>query len=371
MKKNNTLKNMILNKRFQLIALIIIPVIIISAYLLIQKYINKSVNNINESFQQNQYDNVQKYNTKLGLLKICLKNEKDIYQNIEYKVKYSSAILMFNNGFYDSALEELQQIQSKDETIINKIDDCNYKIGKQYLENENYEKALLYLEPLTNKYDTNDLLDTIYYNYTLNYLENKNYIAALQEIQKIKNKEYNDLKNIKKQIHYELGKDYFLKGNYSEAIIELTSCKDYQDSNSYYNIAYMAKAEELFKNDKYYEAKNIYDIIPEETEYKGIKAGDRKKSLNNISDILESIFNLEGIVYFSAFNDFSSLQEYCNSTIISKRIDIKNIKKIPTTFSIDENTKLLYSKGIFSIKYSKKDNYSTSFYNLYNSSVTY
>lgn len=416
--KSNKINNNIV-KIVTLTIIIIVIIIIIATTLFIKLiYPNNCINIIDTNYSLQQYDEVSKYNSKLDMIKSYLNNNKEKYIDIQYKVKLSNSIVLCNNQEFEKALKELLDIELQDETIKNKINDCKYELGKIYIEKCKYDDSLRYLQEVQNKNDTPDLIDKIHYNLSLKYLEGKKYSNALEELSKIQNKEYENLKTTKQKIHYEYGKYFFSMNDYNGGISQLELAKDYEDANTLVNNAYIAKAEKLIKEEKLIEAKQIYDYIPSETEYNGIKASNRKNQLNKIANIINSTgkkyatksycesrnvwkydgrwenwyidtpdsseyintslklnddgtFDLNGTVYFYAFNDFSSLQKYCNAKIISRTINIKNINSIPPTYNIDENTKLLYSKGVFSIKYSKKDDYSTNFYNLYNSSVTF
>lgn len=419
--KNGETDNKISKKRrsaiITSITIFIIIIILITAFI---KIIipNIYINSINNRYSLQQYDKVAEYNSKLNMIESYFNINYEKYKEIQYKVKLSNALILFENSQFTLALNELQEIQIKDETIKNKINDCKYELVKEYIENGNNDKAIEYLLEGVAGNDTADLLDKAYYNLSLQYLNNKEYSKALEEISKIENKEYENLQNTKQKIHYEYGKYFLSRDDYNGGISQLEQAKDYEDANTLVNNAYIEKAEKYIKDGKIQEAKNIYDYLPNEVEYNGIKVSDRKSQLNKIASIINSTgkkyatksycesrnvwkydgrwenwyidtpdsseyidtslklnddgtFDLSGKVYFYAFNDFSSLQKYCNAKIISRTINIKNINSIPSTYDIDENTKLLYSKGIFSIKYSKRDDYSTNFYNLYNSSVTF
>ena len=376
------------------------------------------ISSINKSYDLNQYENIIQYDKKINTIKNYLKNNIDEYRDIQYKIKYANAMVFVKNKQYDSAINELQQIESPNEDIQNKINDYKYELAKQYIDEKTYKKALELLKEVKNKEDITNLEDKIHYNLALQYFKSKNYKSAIEEAKEVKNQDYGNLKETIKQIYYEYGKDYFNKENYQAAISKFEIIKDYKDAKDYINKAYIGEAEIYMNANNYSQAKKIYDMIPNEAEYNGIKASKRKEQLNKIKNVLKVVgkkyatktycesrnvwkydgrydswyidksnsseyieidlklndngtFTLTGTAYFYAFNNFSSLQKYCNASIISKDINIKNVKSIPSTYTIDENTKLLYSNGKFKIKYSKKDNYSVNFYNLYRSTVTY
>lgn len=419
MSNDKIVKNNKLSKRISLIILVVcLTIIMLITIHILFIYPNNCINNINNNYNLQQYDIVTQYSSKLNTIKSYLKSNQEKYNEIQYKVKTSEAIILFENKQFSDALHVLAEIETPDETTNARINDCRYELGKQYLEKKQYDKALEILKDVKNKNDVDNLLDKIYYNLSLKYLSKKDYKKAIEEIEKIKDKKYDKLEETKKQIHYEYGIHKFDLKDYDAAIAQLKIVGDYKESKKYTNNAYIAKAEELIEDNQLSAAKKIYDSLSDKANFNGIKASTRKKQLNKAKDMInatgkkyatktycesrnvwkydgrwenwyidkpdsseyidtslelneDGTFNIEGIVYFYAFNNFSSLQKYCNARIISRTIEMKNIKNIPSTYKIDKNTKLLYSNGKFSIKYSVKDDYSTNFYNIYSSEVTY
>lgn len=418
-KRIEKMKNWIKKYKKQHICLnIFIIVIIAITIFVIFIYPNICINQINDNYNSQQYNKVAKYEFKLNMLNRYLKDDEEKYRDLLYKVKLSNAIILYENAEFDKALNELLEIQSPDEIVNNKINDCKYQLGRKYLEEKQYDQALEFLQEVTNKEDINNLLDETYTNLALKYLEEEKYSQAIDEIEKVNNKDSENYKNIKKQIHYEYGKYSLNRNDYNGGIANLEQAKDYEDANTLINNAYIEQAEKYIEEGNLQEAKKIYDYLPEEIEYNGIKVSIRKNQLNKFVNLIpvtgkkyatktycesrnvwrydgrwtnwhidtpdsseyidtrlilndDGTATLKGTAYFYAFNNFSSLAEYCNANIISRTIEIKNINSIPSTYTIDENTKLLYSNGTFTIKYSKRDDYSTSFYNMYISTVTY
>ena len=406
------------NKRL-IISVVCLTIIIVLIILFIKFMLpNIYIKNINHNYNLNNYDKVAEYNSKLDFIEKHFIDNNEEYKNIQYKVKYSLATMLFDNGQFEESLNELSSIEILDETIKNKINDCKYELGKKYLEEEQYDKPIEYLQEVSDKEHLNNLLDKAHYNLAIKYSENNEYDKAVKEIVKVKNKEYKDLKKTKKQLHYEYGMYCFNKKDYSGAISQLELASDYKDAKTYINNAYILQAEEYIDDNKFIEAKNIYDYIPVDAEYNGVKASIRKKQLNKIKNILDNIgkkyatktycetrnvwkydgrwdswyidrpsseeyietdielndngtFTLDGKAYFYAYDDFSSLADYCTPKLVSKTFRIKNINTIPSSYSIDTDTNLLYSKGKFSINYKKKDNYSINFYNVYSTTITY
>lgn len=342
------------------------------------------ISDINDNYNSQRYDEVIKYKSSLGSIRDYLKND-DEYKNVEIKLKISEAIIEIKNKNFKKALDSIQDVKTSDETINNRI---------------------------------NELLDDIHYNLAIEYLENKDYKQAKEEINNVKNNNYEKLNETKKNIYYEYAKQCFNQKKYLEVINSLENIGDYKESKEYINKSYVEEAEKCIDNGNFEEAVSIYNYLPDNFNYNGIKVSTRKKQLKDIKNVIKVIgkkeatksycetrnvwkydgrwnswytdtpspleyidldlelndngtFNLYGKVYFNAYDDFSTLREYCTAKIVSRYIEINNIKEIPTTYKIDQYTKLLYSNGKFKIEYSEKDDYSVNFYNLYKSTVTY
>lgn len=410
-------------KRITLIVTIIIVVICliisISTWVIIKKILpQKYISFINENYDSTQYKKVAEYEPKLDIIKEYLKDDNDEYKKIEYKVRDSSATILVNTKNYEMALQELKKIELEDNNIQRKINDCKYELAKQYINKERYAPALKLLDDVVDKDDTIQLKDKAHFNLALVYLKSRDYSKSLEEINKISNDQYENLEITKKQINYEYGKYYFNIEKYESAISYLEQAKDYEDANTILNNAYIEKAEKYIKQGNIQEAKNIYNFLPNDIEYNEVKVSVRKNQISKFSNLInatgikyatksycesrnvwrydgrwdnwyidvpddseyintnitlnnDGTVTLKGTVYFYAFNNFSTLADYCKANIISKTIKLENLNSIASSYDLDDNTKLLYSNGVFSIKYSKRDDYSTSFYNLYMSSVTY
>lgn len=416
--KKNKIKSLKKNKRLIMLVICLIIILVLVIIFINFALPNIYITSINNNYNSNNYNKVARYNAKLNFIQNYLRNDNEEYKNIQYKVKYSLALTLFDNEQFERALNELSTIELLDEKVKNKINDCKYELGKKYLEDKEYDKAVEYLQEVTDKEDFNDLLNEAHYNLAIKYLENSEYIKAIKEIEKVNDKKYKDLEKTKKQIHYKYGIYSFNRGDYSEAVSQFKLAGNYEDAKTYINNAKILQAEELIDINEFSKAKDIYKGIPTDTEYKGIKASVRKKQLNTIEGILDDIgkkyatktycetrnvwkydgrweswyidtpssaeyintsielndngtFTLSGTAYFYAYNDFSSLAEYCVPELMSRTFEIENINKIPSKYSIDKNTDLLYSKGKFSIEYSKEDNYSINFYNVYSTTITY
>jgi len=402
-----------------IITLAIIAILFIAIYILMIFVFPKYyIDRIEISYENKEYTETAKYFNKLSNIKEYLKDNTDEYEKIEQKVEIAYGIKKFEDRKFKEALEILEKVQIKDEEVNKKINESHYELGKELLENKKYEDALTHFEVVKDKEDINNLLDEAYYYAALDYFENKNYAQASYVIEKVKNKAYENLNNMKSQIHYEFGKQYFEGQEYDKALQQFKLANNYEESQKYINKCAMVEAEQAIENGEANKASKLYNSIADDTEYNGIKASDRKKQLKkykaliNVSgkwkatkEFKESrhVWRYDGSydnwynktaesntilsvntyidkkgkvtlkikAQFYAFNNYSSIGAYCNSYLTTRSKEIKNITTIPSSIRLDSNTKLLYSNGKFSLKYSKKDEYSANFYNLYNSSVTY
>lgn len=412
--KKNKKKTIIITS---VIGLLVILGIIVSILLIMFILPKKYIDTINTEYEQKQYEKVSIYNDKLGSIQNYLKDNNE-YNKIQYKVKYSTAITLCKKKEYEKALTNLGEILTKDDEVNNKINDCKYELGRKYIEEEKFEEAIEKLQDIKNKEDLESIIDEAYYKLALKILERKDYKKALEIVNKTKNKENENIINTKKKIHYEYGKYSLSENDYNGGISQLEQAKDYEDANTLVINAYIEQAEKYIKDDNLKEAKQIYDYLPEDASHNGIDVATRKEQLDRFADLIEATgkktatksycetkniwkydgrwtnwyidtpdsseyittkitlnsdgtINIKGTANFYAYSNFSSLKEYCKAQIISKTIKIERVDDMPSSFDIDEYTKLRYSNGVFSIIYSKTDDYSTSFYNEYNSRVTY
>lgn len=97
---------------------IIIPIIIIIifiCFLVNNMNPKKYISSINSYFELKQYEKVAKYENKLKSISSHLlsKNKYNEYEEIEYKVKYSVGVTLFEKKDYYSALNNFKYISSK------------------------------------------------------------------------------------------------------------------------------------------------------------------------------------------------------------------------------------------------------------------
>lgn len=255
------------------------------------------------------------------------------------------------------------------------------------------------------------------YNYCLGmsaYAEKK-YEEALEHFKEAG--ELFDSGNKKNECNYLLGKQ-LIKSNYAKAKNYFQQAGTYSDAKKMITACDFLAAEELFDAGCLNEAKKAYNKISADFSYDGKTVKQRLDTLDKCSSIVNACgkwkasynyiesrnvwkyngswdnwyldqvekaqtitihckananntFTVEGTVSFYRFTNFSSLSAYCNATMKTVNFKIPNVTVIPDKYVIADNTTLKYTNGVFSLSYSVRDDYSSNFYNLYRSDVTY
>lgn len=399
---------------FSLIIGLIILIIITSSLekLLPKFYIDK----INQYYSDGNYSKVAKYDTKLYIIEGYI-NNNDKYNEILLKVKESKGKKLIDKKEYKECLDDLETLKESNEIIKDEINTCKMELGKEAAEKQEYEEALKYFKDASLTPEIKEVANNCHYNMMLKYMEEKKYYKAYQETYSISNNDEEREKEIL-NAKYSYGMQEFNRKNYSSAIIPLEEVGDYEQARTYVNYCNIEIAEEYISDGKLNNATDTYSKIPDGIEFDGVKSTERKKQIKKylyLMDITgkknstknfcqtknvwrydgrwedwhfdttnpgeyidtwvninkDGTFKLSGTAKFYAYTDFSTLSEYCTPSLISKSFSIDNITSIPSNYQIDEYTKLQYSNGKFSIKYSKRDDYSTNFYNVYNTNITY
>ncbi len=276
-------------------------------------------------------------------------------------------------GDYDKAITVLKRLSDSESANY-----LSYSQAKLDIKDKKYESAVRNLNTAGGILDSKDLIISTYYDW------GKSIISS----------------------NPTLAKQYFIKaGDYQDAGEMVTAC-DFQ------------MAENLLNVGNYNEALATYKTLPSDFSYRGITVGSRISLLNNASSLINAVgtwkatsnyiesrniwryngswdnwyidetdpsqkvvisismnsngtFDLKGTVSFYRFTNYSSLSRYCNATMTSRNFKANNITSMPSSFDIGSNATLTYSSGAFNLKYSVRDDYSSNFYNLYNSTVKY
>jgi hypothetical protein len=206
--------------------------------------------------------------------------------------------------------------------------------------------------------------------------------------------------------NYQNAKRYYQEvGEYKEAKVKATACD-------------LMEAEAEYKKGNLNAAKTAYGKLPSDFSFNGISVQERQAFLKNNESFVKicgtwkaskdrietrhyykrngtfeswhltnlqadqkievrcipnanGTFTIKGSVSFYRYTNYASTSYLLNKTKDSKSFTISDVKKIPSSYAINSYTTLKYSNGVFSIKYSKNEDYSQYYYNQYNSSVTY
>lgn len=339
----------------------------------------------------------------------------------DYKESKKYAKLSNNGVHYQDALEAMDKCDYlvaydefvKAESFNNAKDkksEAAYLAANQYFEQKEYNKATEYYQHCPNYEDTWEKLVFIadmYINQN-EFEKASSAIGKCDNVTAVAYKKYAD------------GMIAFNNKKYEEAASLFTNAasQGLYDASEKELACNLMIAENLLKNGKFNEGKEAYSKLPHDFTYNNINVANRVSTLNGMSSFAnvsgkwnatnnyiesrnvykrtgswdswyystvftdqtlevncylnsDGTVTIKGNVSFYRFTDYSSLSAYCKATKTTKYFTISNVKSIPYSYKIDNDTTLKYSGGIFSISYSVRDNYSSSFYNLYSSSVTY
>ena len=296
------------------------------------------------------------------------KNHKDAQERIE---KCGKALI--EQKQYADASKAFSLLSTKESGQY-----VNYAEGMQLVQQEEYEKALGFFEKAGAVEDTATRIS---------------------------------------QAHYILGRKA-LSSDIDSARKHFQDAGNYKDAKDMLKVCDLMEAENEAKAGNLNKALSMFKKLPADLSYKTVTAGERVKLLESNQSILnvcgkwrasknyiesrnvyirtgswdswyldqteteqtivvrcilnnDGTFTLKGTVSYFYFNNYSSLSSKCNAKLASDSFEVKNLKTIPSTIKIDGSTTLSFSNGVFSVKYSYRDDYSVYFYNLYTSSVTY
>lgn len=283
--------------------------------------------------------------------------------------------------------------------------------GKALIEKKQYADASKVFSLLSTK----DSKAYVNYADGMEQVQKKNYAKALECFEQAGNVE-----DTAKQIaraHYALGKAA-LSVNTQNARKHLQAAGDYEDAKKLLKVCDLMDAEQEAEAGNLNKALSMFKKLPANLSYNKINAGERVKLLEsnqaflNISgkwraskNYIESrnvytrtgswdswyldeveteqtitvrcmlnsngTFTIKGTVTYYYFNNYSSLSSQCQAKLGTDRFEVKNLKSVPATIKVDSSTTLTLANGVFSVKYSYRDDYSMYFYNVYSSSVTY
>lgn len=408
-------KRIKINKKVLLIIIfaLLIFIVLLCRFLIYPILLIKSINN---NYDLKQYEKVANYYDKIYIIRKFINNE-DEYNIIDYKVKYSKALFLYDSKNFIEAENILNSILTPSKESSTLLNECYYNCALTYIADKDYTNAVKKLELVIGKDDKDSLLDDCYYNIAIELLKNKQFTDSLSMLKKIKNSNYEGLKDTEKKIYYEYGLSSYNSKDYSSAITQFEKIKGYNDVDKYYNTSCIIIAEKYIDSNDLNSAIQTYNKVPDDSEYNEINAGDRKNQLlrayelnkvmgnkkatstyietrnvwkydgrwdswyidqtsNEYIDISlklnnDGSFDISGKAMFYVYDDFSSLAKYVKTKSKIKTFSFKNVYDIPNETWLDSETKFSYSNGTYKIDYYVEDNYSTNFYNIYKTTITY
>ena len=327
-------------------------------------------------------------------------------------VTYNAAMKALAAGEYEAAVAKFETlVDYKDSS--EKIKEACFGYGKELVAAEYFDTAITMFEN-ADGFDSS----IAYKEYATGRknLNDKKYSDAITCFTKAKDIEDGSIRL--QEANYLLGDERFKNKSYSDAIKYYTAAGNYKDAADKVNASNLMTAEDKLKNGFLNEAKAILLKLPTDYSYNGISVKGRLEMLESHKALVnacgkwtasynyietrnvykrdgswdswyydtvlpgqsitikcrmnnDATFTIEGTVTFERFTDYSSLSSLCNPTTTTKQFAFEKVNGISTSYSLDNNTTLKYSNGTFSISFSEKDNYSSYFYNLYKSSVTF
>ena len=296
------------------------------------------------------------------------------------------------------------------------IPQINLSHAKSAFESGDYARALDYYEKSGLQSEEENTKQYTYCEGVVAY-NNGDYTTAIEKLLLVES-DIGLASDLLPQVYYDYGKSLFNEKEYTKALGQFKSAGDYSDAKTYVTACDLMKAEDLMNSGHFNEAKLAFENLPQDFRFNNIAVADRVNSFNSLSDFgamsgkwsatdnyiesrnvyrrtgswdnwymdqlasdqtievycylnSDNTVTIKGKVSFYRFTNYSSISAYCQAKETTKSFTISNVSSIPSNYSIDSDTTLNYSGGQFSISYSVRDDYSSYFYNLYNSSVTY
>ena len=244
----------------------------------------------------------------------------------------------YNDGDYANALTSFDKAkETKDSDLYIKA--SNYFLGIKALEDKDYKSAQSYFTKGENYKDSQALLNVSLGEY---YIAQNNYEAAVSfyskvpKTLKVKGVNIQDRKTLMNRI---------------------SSFKNIK--GSYYVKTNLIKTTNVSKRNK----KKYWWYIdkPVNQQYLNLRYSVNK----------DGTIDLTGTVSYYRYTNCPTLRDSLKHELATVRINLRNLKSIPTNVTIANHVKLKYKKGIFTLEYSEKDNYSVYYYNIYKSIVNF
>ncbi len=339
------------------------------------------------------------------------KSEKALPDTQEHqKYMYSNGKNQFDNGeyYHAAASFDLTNEYLDSEELI-------YQCGLKLIDSKNYADAAAVLKLTT----FNDASIQGKYAEGMDAYSKKSFSDAIDLLEPLVDK-FDAASEIIPAVYFDYGKSQFEAKSYTTAQTYFEKAGTYADAETYYTACDLMLAEKELDNGNLNAAKKAYSKLPKDFEFEGIKVSERNAMFNKYSAFLkicgkwkatkqyiesrnvhistgiwdswyydsgdmftdqyvdircylndDGTITIKGDVLYYRFNDFSSLSAYCYAKSAYDSFTVSNVTKVPSSITLDSNTKLKYSGGKFTLAHSVRDDYSVNFYNRYKSDITY
>lgn len=325
-------------------------------------------------------EQAQKIYYSLGAAALKNKNYEEGAQALRSAGDYPAATKLL-----DTTLTNL--ISQKDYDKAEKVADCfesskvaglkSYIQGRKAYNDGDYANALVAFVKSKETKDSDLYIKASNYFLGIKALEDKDYKSAQSYF--IKGENYKDSQAL---LNVSLGEYYIAQNNYETAVSfysKVPKTLKVKDINIQARKTLMNRISS-FKNIKgsYYAKSNLIKTTNvsrrNKKKYYGwhIDKPVNQQYLNlRYSVNKDGTINLTGTVSYYRYTNCSTLRDSLKHEIATVRINLRNLKSIPTNVTIASHVKLKYKKGIFTLEYSEKDNYSIYYYNVYKSTVSF
>ena len=269
-----------------LIICVVIPLVlllvVLPLYLLFRG--NSDFVNMNYDSAINQYEQAKWYgNTKI---------------KITYYEKAKNELAL---GDYELAINDFKNSDNYGDS-----NDLLEKTAMDLINNKNFNLAISAYEAISG-----DIKTPLYYNYAIGmnaFEKEKDYKKAIDSLNHCSSIE--GVNDKIKEAHYQLGTAYFNNKEYDKAKTEFGLSKEYGNSAYMINACVFMTASDLWRSESYESAVNVYNTLPLDFVYDGVKVNDRILCYNNYKKLKE----LEGF-YTTISGDFHVKQIHTSTGI--------------------------------------------------------
>lgn len=195
-------------------------------------------------------------------------------------IYYSMANSLSKKGKYESAVKTYQKC-SKLKKCKENIKAAYFGYGKQLIKNKKYKEAIEILEMS----QIEDRVNYIEYANALLEIDSKNYDSAIKRLNQLK--DFEESKDHLVKANYLKAEKLFAEQKYSEAKTYYDKALNYKDAKEKSTINTFMIAETKYKEGNLNGAKKIYVSLPANFEYNKVKVKERLNTLNKYKKYLD------------------------------------------------------------------------------------